>query len=156
MLDRFPPEVLIVIVEQSRISNNLIELKFNDRGKVMELDSATLKAMCLVHSSCTGIAQAELFKQIYISNDYSMDRFVEVVEGSDRLRGYASRATSLMISNNGDEDSNNEDEDSDKFDGRKIEILCGGIRELYIAEWDPVTPADLGTPLALYGRIIAC
>jgi hypothetical protein len=138
----------MVIFEQGRISNNLIDFGQFDGPRAMQSDNRNLKATALIHSSCTAIAQAELFKQIYFGSKNSLHRFVKVLEGSDRLRGYSRRATSLMICN--DEYPYGE-MDFDRVDRREIGILFGEIKEFYIDQWE-VKPADLGNPNALYAR----
>jgi hypothetical protein len=96
MLDRLPVEIAIQVVGNLRIAPDLIANRRDVVHKILK-DYKSLMAMASVHSSTTAIAQQELFKQIILVGQKSMDNFVRTMKGDKRFREYASNTKVLLV-----------------------------------------------------------
>lgn len=56
-----------------------------------------LKACCLVHSSWSSIAKAELYSEVLITNDRAASKFLETMELSEECRHWASRCRTVKF-----------------------------------------------------------
>jgi hypothetical protein len=96
MLDRLPVEIAIQVAGNLRIAPDLISDRLQRGYKVLQ-DYKSLLAMSSVHSSTTAIAQQELFKQIVLVGQKSMDNFVRTMKGDKRFREYARNTKVLLV-----------------------------------------------------------
>jgi hypothetical protein len=94
-----PAELIIEIFR--RVQKLIGRREFSQAGDVsMELDQEyydNLVAFALGMKEWTAIAQAELFRTIILKNRREMDRFLEAVRGSEKLRELSRNVTTLNL-----------------------------------------------------------
>lgn len=87
MLDRFPPQILIVVIESlgTLLQRELIEMSTFYRARYYAKYYGIFKELSR-HRNCRAIAQQILYRLIWLKTRQAMTSFLNVTRNVERLR----------------------------------------------------------------------